>query len=353
MNDVTHAAASGVAHGGVAAAELHALGLDRADVLDLSANLHPLGPHPEVLGAAREADLRHYPEPDARTARAAFAQASGLDAAQLLVVPGATAALHLAARVLLRPGDDCALWPPAFGEYAAAAVAAGAHIVQHTTAPPDFAPLLDVPAAPLGIVGNPNNPTGRYLARTDVERIAAALRGTLVLDVAYDAFVAGAWDADALVRDGHDVLVVHSLTKLHATPGLRIGYVTGAPALIARLEALLPSWSVGASELAAVGAMLSAEATQRTVVARLVEVRAELAAALTGLGFAVTPAAANFVLVHVGDARAFRLALLRRGFAVRDCASFGLPEHVRIAVPPPAATARLLRAVRALREESP
>lgn len=343
---------SEVVHGGLNASELEALGIDPIDVLDLSANLHPLGPHQHVLHNAREADLRHYPEAHAESFRDILAARAGLEPTQVLVTAGATDAIHLAARALLRPGDTCALWPPTFGEYAAAVTIAGANVVEYRSEPPDFAPRLEVATAPLGMLCNPNNPTGAYLERAQVEAIHARLGGTLLLDVAYDPFVEGAWDGDDLVRAGADVLVVHSMTKLHAVPGLRLGYITGPAARIAQLAALQPSWSVSATALAAGPAMLSVETWQRSVVRAITLVRAQLVDGLAGASLEVVPGRANFLLALVGDAAAFRLALLHRGFAVRDCTSFGLPEWVRVAVPSEGAVRRLLTAWRAAYEET-
>ena len=343
MNEVTH--------GGIQPAELAALGIDPIDVLDLSANLHTHGPHPHVLLAAREADIRHYPVADAHTLRDEIAARSRLEPSQVLVTPGATAALHLATRALLAAGESCALWPPTFGEYASAVDAVGAHAVEYRSEAPTFEVRTDIEAAPLGILCNPNNPTGAYLDRAAVERIASRL-GTLVLDVAYDVFVDGAWDADDLVRAGAPVLVVHSMTKLHAAPGVRIGYVAGPAPLIAKLARLQPAWSVGATALAAGHAMLAVEEPQRYAAREVSSVRRLLADRLRESGVQVTEGRANFLLVHVVNAPAFRLALLRRDFMVRDCTSFGLPEWVRIAVPVEVAALRLLRAFPAALQES-
>ena len=81
-------------------------------------------------------------------------------------------------------------------------------------------------------------------------------------------------------------------------------------------------------------------------------VRAQIADGLAGAALEVVAGRANFLLLRVGDAPAFRLALLRRGFAVRDCTSFGLPEWVRVAVPSEGAVRRLLNAWRAAYEET-
>ncbi len=341
-----------VVHGGLSNSELAALGIDPVDVLDLSANLHPLGPHQHVMQAAREADLRHYPEAHAESFRALLAARADVDPAQVLVTAGATDAIHLAARALLGAGDACALWPPTFGEYEAAIRLAGGTVREYRSEPPTFTPYLEVEPAPLGMLCNPNNPTGTYLSRAQVEAVQARLGGTLLIDVAYDPFVDGAWDADDLVRAGADVLVVHSMTKLHAVPGLRLGYVVGPAARIAQLAALQPSWTVSATALSAGPAMLNVEVWQRNVLPAIGGVRAQLVAGLAGAALEVVDGRANFLLARVGNAPAFRLALLRRGFAVRDCASFGLLEWVRVAVPSEGALRRLLTSWRAAFEET-
>ena len=338
---------SGVVHGGLQEAELDALRIDRADVFDLSANLNPLGPHPDVLRTLADADPRRYPEPDAASLRDALAEHAQLDPSQVIVTAGATAAIHLIARALLAAGEACRIFTPAFGEYAAAALAAEAEVIEQPVefdAVPRFA---EDARERLVVLCNPNNPTGAYVDRASVEALVEhqqSVGGTLMLDVAYDPFVVGAWDADALVRAGEPVAVVHSMTKLHALPGVRLGYVTAPEPLISRLAALQPAWAVGAHAAAAGPAMVRADAAQRRAAAEVAGVRAELTRSLRAAGLTVADSSVNFMLVQVGDAAAFRLRLLRRGFAVRDCTSFGLAQWVRVAVPVEAAARRLVPA---------
>lgn len=334
-----------VVHGGLQADELRAMGLSPTMVLDLSASLNPRGAHSSVLVAAVEADLRRYPPPQAEPLRDAIAERAQLDTDQVLVTPGATAAIHLAARALLHDGNACRIFPPTFGEYAAAAHNAGATLLEGAG---------DAPAA-LTILCNPNNPTGEYLGRKRVGELASAVAdsgGVLLIDVAYDPFVEGAWDADDLVRAGAPVLVVHSMTKLHAIPGIRLGYVTGPAEVVARLAHLQPSWAVSSTAIAAGLAGLRVEEQQRWAAAEVTRSRDELTGALRAGGLEVRDSRANFILVRVGDASAFRRRLLPRGFAVRDCTSFGLPEWVRVAIPQEGALTRLARAfIETFREE--
>jgi histidinol-phosphate aminotransferase len=139
------------------------------------------------------------------------------------------------------------------------------------------------------------------------------------------------WSAEPLVELGN-VALLRSLTKDHALAGLRIGYVAAAPGIIESLAKVRPPWSVNA---VAQAAALAALADSTHLVAARAEVfaaKADLVTRLRALGLPVVPGAANFLLVEVGNAADFRMALLRRRCCVRDCSSFGLPSFVRIGV---------------------
>jgi histidinol-phosphate/aromatic aminotransferase/cobyric acid decarboxylase-like protein len=336
-----------VVHGGLDEAELRALGIDPADVLDLSANLHPAGPSPAVLRAAREARLDRYAPAEAPVLRAALTAHERVPETWVLPTPGATAAIHLLARALLAPGDRAAVFGPTFGEYEPAAVAAGAVPERVSSTPPDFRPPPALAA--VGFLANPNNPTGTHLAPDEVEALVRALGGTLVVDAAYEAFVEGGWDAVDLVRAGLDVAVVRSMTKLHAIPGIRLGYVVASPEVIARAAALQHSWSLDAVAQAAGPVALAEHAGRVALLDEAWRTRDRLRRALESAGYTLGPSRANFLLIDVGDAPAARDVLLRRGILVRDCTSFGLPEWIRVAVPSAADEARVTEALLTLR----
>lgn len=326
---------SGVVHGGAQEAELAAHGLRPMDVLDLSANLHPDGPDPAVIEAARTAPLDRYPHPEAAPLRDAIAAAHGLDPATVLPAPGGTAAIHLVARALIRPGDRVTVVTPAFGEYAAAAREAGAVVTEVRMAPPAF--VLDIgalPRAALTFLCAPDNPTGRDLTREDALRAVEATGGTVLLDAAYEAFAGREPFTSVLARSSANVVAVHSMTKLHAVPGLRLGYVVAAPPLIARLSAMQHAWALDAPSIAAGVVAAGQHEARRARLASMRETREWLRAHWEAQGFEVAPGAANFLLVRTGDAARVREALLAQRIVVRDASSFGLPEWIRIAVPP-------------------
>lgn len=342
-----------VVHGGVTPEELSAALAAGQRLVDLSANLNPYGPHPAVVNAARAAPLERYPAPDAAGLRQAWARKFGVEPGQILAGNGSSELIYLVCRALGQ-GGRCLIFGPTFGEYAAAAKAAGMSVFE---APhPGGRAGAAEPARVIAEVGpslvflcNPNNPTGQLCTRGEVERLGQAVAaggGRLVVDEAYMPF---AWPEEEAATPGGGLLVLRSLTKLHAVPGLRLGFLLGERADIAAVEGQQPPWSVSAPAAAAGFAALDLDDFCRESVQRVAATRARLLDALEAASFAVRASLGNFLMVEVGDAGRFRVAMLERGFVVRDCASFGMPEWVRIAVPHEAAMESVVAAMKEVR----
>lgn len=330
----------GVFHGGVSEQERAALASRGITVTDLSASLNPYGPLDAVVAAAAHAIVARYPESDAGTVRRAYAERLGLPAAWVLAGNGSSELIYLALRAFVGPDARCLIVGPTFGEYAAAAHAAGAQVVEWRAPDPLVPPAAAVIVEAIArerpavvCVCNPNNPTGALLSRAEIETITAAARAAdarLLLDEAYGEFT---WPRDERVPPAPGRLVLRTLTKLHTVPGLRIGFLLGDGDDIARVAPLQPPWAVSAPACAAALAALREAAWEDECRRRVAATRDALLGALRDAGAHVGASRGNAILLHVGDGAAFRLRLLETGFAVRDCASFGLPEYVRIAVP--------------------
>lgn len=353
-------------HGAIGPAELRRLGLRAGELLDFSASISPLGPPPGVGAALRAVDLAAYPDPECLELREAIAAhlASGggpvLPLERILVGNGSTEIFHLLARAWLSGAPDASalLLTPTYGEYRGAGALAGASIHQlEASAADGFRWNLEQAAdsilrhrPQLVFLCNPNNPTGVYLREDEVSRIADAAEqagSLLVLDEAYLGFVAQPWDSlPLLARD--NVLLVRSMTKDYALTGLRLGYALAPAPVIARLRAFQPDWSVNSLAQAAGAAALADGAYLPRARAAVFAAKGWLAAELARLGYPPEPAEANFLLLRVGDAARWRAALLRHGVVVRDCASFGLPEYLRIGIRPMDDCRRLAEAVAAV-----
>jgi histidinol-phosphate aminotransferase len=337
-------ALTAVRHGSVAAGELAPYGLSPADVLDFSVNTNPLGPAPIVAEAIQHADWTRYPGDEESPLRRGLANLAGVEPEQVALGNGSAELMWLSALALLEPGERVVIVSPTFGEYTRAAMTVGAEVCE-------VGSIADVPAARLVFVCNPNNPTGSYYAQNEIEQVLANRSDRLlVLDEAYASFVEHRWPSEPLLDRYRNLIILRSLTKDHALPGLRLGYALASPELAAAFEAVRPPWSVSAGALRAGLAMLDPQAIDHTTRARalIAESRNLLTTGLTALGYAVHPSAANFVLVDVGDGRGFRRRLLPHGVVVRDCTSFGLPSCARIACRLPEQCARLLEVVSAL-----
>jgi len=296
---------------------------------------------PSVLQALRTTDWTRYPGDDEGPLRRALAERAAVPAQCVALGNGSAELIWLLGLATLRPGDTVAVLGPTFGEYARAARILGAQPVE--VHDPD-----DVPAgARLVFLCNPNNPTGDYHARAVVEGLLAADPERLVvLDEAYAAFVDRDqhWPSEPLLAYPN-LVIVRSMTKDQALPGLRLGYLLADPQLAGAVEAVRPPWSTNSGALRAGRAALKPPAQAHVAAGRAVvhTARHLLTHGLTALGWHVRPSRANFVLVEVGDGAAFRRALLAEGrIVVRDCASFGLPQAVRIACRQPDDCRRLL-----------
>jgi histidinol-phosphate aminotransferase len=172
-------------------------------------------------------------------------------------------------------------------------------------------------------------------------------RVTLV-DESFMDFVPGEPETLAAERELPKLVVVRSLTKLHAIPGLRAGYLLAPAPVAARLRAQRPAWSVNALALAAVEAIAARPEHAAAIARQTALARADLAKRLEHRAqITVHPGAANFLLVRLPDGAETARRLRERGIAVRPCASFpGLTaDHLRLTVRDPETHARLVAAL--------
>jgi histidinol-phosphate/aromatic aminotransferase/cobyric acid decarboxylase-like protein len=277
-------------HGGDGPAVAAALGIPVDQILDLSLTLNPFAPDVTAIAARHLDALRHYP--DDRAAAALLAQAIGVDPHRVLLTNGGSEAIALV---------DAAV---------------GGGVVSE----PEFALHPRRPAGPRWR-SNPHNPTGVLAADDDRAD---------VWDEAFYPLATGSWS-----RGDADAIVVGSLTKLFACPGLRLGYVVAhdVPAVASRL----PEWSVNGLALAMVAELLE-QADLAGWAKRIADQRVVLADVLSEHGLPSAPSDAPWLLV---DAPALRQRLAPSGVVVRDCASFGLEGWARVAVPDDDGLARL------------
>lgn len=342
-------------HGALDHAELATLGLHPDDVCDFSSNINPFGPPESVRTAIANVDLVSYPDRSCYRLCLALAEHHCCDPAHLLVGNGSNELIHLIARALLNRDDMALVVEPTFGEYAHATRLAGGTVVSQPF--PDHIETLCTAIKHyqprLVWVCTPNNPTGQTINAEEVAVLAevcAECDTFLVLDRAYHAFER---DTDPLcdpldpLRLPH-VLRLHSLTKSYALAGIRLGYLLAESALIKRVAAYQPTWSVNSIAQKAGVATLSDQTFLRDTMPLIWQGSDYIVEEMTKFALPIVRHKMPFMLVETGNGAQVRMALLQRGFAVRDCASFGLPAYVRIAPQRPEANQRLIGAWQAL-----
>ncbi len=301
-------------HGGLARAEQHDEGW-----LDFSANLNPFAP--SVPWTPTSACLEHYPDDRYPALKQAIARAFGRREDEVAVGNGSVEVIRSFCQAALGPGDRVLIDRSTFGDYRVAAALAGASVTD------------DPSRAAVRFLCNPNNPTGALLPRDEVVKVLDGLPedGRLFVD---EAFIELADPSASMIDSGDDrVFVLRSMTKAFAVPGIRIGFGFGSPDLVDRCERCRAPWSVNAFAeefgLAALREYAALEGSRERI--RLE--RALLQDGLVALGFVPMPAAANFICAESPvPVPALSTALAARHIRIRDCASFGMPGHIRVAV---------------------
>jgi histidinol-phosphate aminotransferase len=306
-----------------------------------------------VRAAIAALRLDRYPDRESLVLRRALAERLQSSFAQILVGNGTAELIWLAAFANLKAGDDALILGPTFGEYQRVVRLMGA-IPQYWNALPADGFALDVIEISRKLdsiffrvvfLCNPNNPTGQVLPGKTITAWADAHPETLfIVDEAYLAFVAG---MESVIHAGrHNLLVLRSMTKDYALAGLRLGYAVGDERVIQSLGCVCPAWNVNAAAQAAGLAALNDEAYQRFSLAQLQQEKHFLLDGLTALGFAPIPSQTQFFLVPVQNATVFRQRLLLHAILVRDCTSFGLPDHIRISTRKRVENLRLLETLK-------
>jgi threonine-phosphate decarboxylase len=327
-----------VTHGGDIFAIARERGWDWREMLDFSASINPLGPSPHVREAiCRSIDrIVHYPDREPVRLQAALAQAWNVSAEQVLCGNGATELISFLSRVC---GEfEIALAVPVFSEF-------------HRLFPPatyvDLLRQQEWPRQGLLVVTRPANPTGWTLPLENLDAYLSSSSALVVVDESFIDFAA-APSAACLLQTYPRLLILRSLTKFYALPGLRLGALIGNQDRIRGWRSLREPWQVNVLAEEAGMAALQDEQHAKASLQMVEKERAWLFNKIRLLP-RTTPeqSSANYLFVRLGySATALAAHLLQRKILIRNCAAWpGLVgEAIRIAVRKPSENERLLAA---------
>lgn len=302
------------------------LGLGR--VIKLASNENPIGPSSKALAALAGAtdNLHRYPDGGGHRLRQVLAERWKVSSEQIILGNGSDELLGLLARAFLAPGDDAVMADHTFVIYRMEVTAAHGNpiVVPLTNWTHDLDAMARAvtPRTRLLFVCNPNNPTGTMVPAEEVERLMASVPNDVVVvfDEAYFEYVRDPWfpDTIAYVRDGRNVVVLRTFSKIYGLAGLRIGYGITTPEIAGILNRIRPPFNANSLAQRAAAAALGDEehvARSRSVNA---EGMAQVRQGLEALGLTPIPSQTNFLYFDIGrDGRRVFEALLREGIIVR------------------------------------
>lgn len=314
-----------------------------ASMLDLSVNINPYGPHPELSQFLRLQAFDQYPDPRQKDLRHAIALGRGTDADSILIGNGCNELFWAAARAFLSQKTPWISVEPNYSEFARAASATGATKIEcRAQAVDDFrwsAGTLDALIRQhkprLVMLSNPCSPTG-FMQDTGIVRDLAAAHPTVLFCIDQSFLsLSRHWLSDFDQGWSPNVLRFHSLTKDFAIAGLRLGYVEAHPDHRQAMEQQIPTWSVNSLAQAA-GLWIARHPETLTDSRKLLLADHDaLEAGLKARGLRYIPSQTIFTLWQPAHAEDLRQRLWQKhGILLRSCASYDLPDWLRVAARP-------------------
>lgn len=319
------------------------LGLDPKDIVKLASNENPLGPSPLAKEAMREAiEKAHlYPDGGGYRLRQSIAERQGLGMENIVLGNGSNEIIELLCHSFLNPGAELIAAEHAFVVYKLMASLFGARYVE--VSDPGFVHDLDAMAAAITentrllFIANPNNPTGTMVDEAALDRFMDKVPEHVVVcfDEAYFEFLDTPPNTVKYVKEGRNVCILRTCSKIHGLAALRIGYGLASSGVAAILQKARQPFNANAiAQAGALAGLADDEHIERTRAVNR-EGLAFWQEAFRERGLNFIPSVANFVMVEVGDGDAVFQEMLKRGVIVRALRSYKQPGWIRISVGTP------------------
>jgi Histidinol-phosphate/aromatic aminotransferase and cobyric acid decarboxylase len=321
-------------------------------VEDFSHNLNPFG-FPDDLSdiiSAAVPGIDHYPDDSCAELKDIIAKAHGVDAENVLVAAGSSELIRSFPFAFLGNGCKALIPNPSFAEYSQQCRISGTEVIFNKLLPEDdfrldlektLGSAKDVDAI---YICNPNNPTGRIEPKDKIMTIVeeCARHGTMVfLDETLLELVPDYRKMSCVefVKDFDNLMIIGSLTKSFAIPGIRIGFGFGSKKVTEHMEKVRSPWNIGHIEQVVASHLIKNRMDHVKKAADTMKSESKwMYSQLKECGFPVTPTDSFFFfnsLEKLGmKCSEFKEQMLNDNIMIRDCASFGTPYewYVRFCV---------------------
>lgn len=313
------------------------------EILAFNCNENPLGTSPKAIEAikANADQVFLYPDATCTALRRKVAADNGIDEMQVLFGNGADNVLLMLAEAFLNEGDEMIVGSPHFFVYGAVVQLMGGKLV---TAPlKNFTVDLDAiksaitPRTKLVMICNPNNPTGTIVTEAEVKAFMKDIPDhcIVIFDEAYAEFVCSEEYPNSLqyLKDGKNVMIIRTLSKIFGMAGCRIGYIMGPEHLIELMRRVVEYFTV--NRLAQAGALAAMDDKDflKATLAVNNEGKAYLNKEFADLGFDCLPSHTNFIFVDMHhDAAEIAGKLRKKGMLISPGGGWDTPTCARISI---------------------
>ncbi|WP_156289603.1 threonine-phosphate decarboxylase CobD [Oceanobacillus salinisoli] len=303
------------------------------NLIDLSANINPLGP-PDILKKRWMNfynEISDYPDPHALLLKEQIARITDVDSGSILIGNGGSELITLLGRMF--SGKNVLIIEPAFSEYEKACRANDCHIYYHQLNELEWG--LDEAEIAGKLRGmdavflcNPNNPTGIHYPYSSIVKLIAECEQRnvfLIIDEAFYDFLEDYVQITPLVKKYEHVIILRSMTKMFAIPGLRLGYMIASQNIIEKLTSYQPHWSVNIMAMLTGQVCLQDDNFVQNTIRYIRSERGKLFSFFHKEGYEVSPSQVNFYLLRdplEEDQLSFFKFLIRKGIVPRHTFNF-------------------------------
>jgi len=312
------------------------------EVIKLASNENPLGPSPKAVAAIKKniKEINRYPDSQGFYLKRKLAKRLNIEASSLVLGNGSDELIDIIVKTFVEEDEDIITAEATFLEYEIISSVLGRKVKKM--------PLryfkYDLGSIKKNIdhktklifIANPNNPTGTYVTKYEIEDFMEGLPENvlLVLDEAYDTFIDVDDYPDGLKYvKNKNVIVLKTFSKAYGLAGLRIGYAVARPELTSYMERARQPFNVNLLAQAAAIAALDDKKFLRRTRKTVLEGKNYIYDALKSLGVAYVPSVTNFILIDVGKngVEVFK-DMLKYGVIVRDMQQYGLKNFIRVTI---------------------
>lgn len=312
------------------------------EVIKLASNENPLGPSPKAIAAIKKnlKTLNRYPDGQGFYLKRKLAKVLNVESDNIILGNGSDELIDIIIKTFVDDDENIITADNTFLEYGIISRINSKKII---TVPLKYFKydLVGIKQrinqkTKLIFVANPNNPTGTYVTKYELDEFLLALPENviLVLDEAYNAFI----DVNDYVSGmkyfkQKNVIVLKTFSKAYGLAGLRIGYAVCRKEFSPFMERVRQPFNVNSlAQIAAIASLDDKDFLRKTkkVVS---EGRSFLYDALKNLGIAYVPSAANFILIDASrDSATVFKEMLKYGVIVRDMKQYGLQNFIRVTI---------------------